>query len=118
MKAKYAEEAVKIKYLTRRKKQLTVFERWFSCCIIKKDNDSSVDSCSSDTDDSDDPTKPPPENYKLIDMLIFKEENRAWQIYDVFINVLSAISSYFYLFYASSRNAVGDDEFAKLYYPM
>jgi hypothetical protein len=77
-----------------------------------------VDSCSSDTDDSNDPTKPPPENYKLIDMLIFKEDNRAWQIYDVFINMLCAVSSYFYLFYASSRNAVSDEEFADLYYPI
>jgi len=48
--------------------------------------------------------------------MIFSEKNKAWQIFDVFVNVICAVSSYFYLFYASSRNAVPDEEFANNHY--
>jgi hypothetical protein len=107
LKVRFAREARKIKYLTNRKKEKTPLENCCSCICFKRDKDSDEESSS----DSDDPTKPREVNLKIVDMLIFRESIPAWQIYDHFVNVAAAISSYFYLFMASSRNAIADDEF-------
>lgn len=55
-------------------------------------------------------------NYKAIDVLIFSEKLKAWVIFDSFVTLICAISSYSYLFMAQSRNAVDDDAFDRMYY--
>jgi hypothetical protein len=109
LKKKFAGEAKKIRYLTNRKKAKSAWKKAFSCCIIKKKKN--IDEESSTSTDSDDPNKPQEVNAKVIDMMIFSESLAAWQIYDVLVNVTCAVSSYFYLFMASCRNAIYDDEF-------
>jgi hypothetical protein len=109
LKKRYEIEAEKIRYLTKRKKAKNSCQRCLSVCKEKNEDESS-------SEDSDSPNVPDQENYKIIDMMIFSESAMAWQMFDVLITVCCALSSYFYLFFASSRNVIDDDEFSNAHF--